>query len=166
MFCLAKNPAKLQRPAQNGLFGEEIMLTRRGFAGFASCAICGITDFIATEAFAQGAQPPASGGVTRKILSQVDGPVPGYTTIIMDVTIEPGVSIPRHTHPGIESSYCMEGGGGELPVEGQPMRIIKAGEAFQIPPETPHAGGKAAETRTRLLINYIVEKGKPLAKPV
>jgi len=47
----------------------------------------------------------------------------------------------------------MEGGGGELPVEGQPTRIIKAGDAFQIPPETPHAGGKPAENKTRLLIN-------------
>jgi quercetin dioxygenase-like cupin family protein len=84
----------------------------------------------------------------------------------MDVTVEAGVSVPRHTHPGIESSYVLEGGGGELPVEGQPMRIIKAGEAFQIPPETPHAGGKAADAKTRLLINYIVEKGKPLVKPV
>lgn len=60
----------------------------------------------------------------------------------------------------------MEGGGGELPVEGQPTRILKAGEAFQIPPQTPHAGGKPAEMKTRLLINYIVEKGKPLATPV
>ena len=103
--------------------------------------------------------------VTRKILSQIDGPVPGYTTIVMDVTIEPGVAVARHTHPGIESSYVMEGGA-ELPVEGQPTRIVKAGDAFQIPPETPHAGGKPAETKTRLLINYIVEKGKPLVKPV
>jgi quercetin dioxygenase-like cupin family protein len=84
----------------------------------------------------------------------------------MDVMIEPGVAVARHTHPGIESSYVLEGGGGELLVEGQPTRIIKAGDAFQIPPETPHAGGKPAEAKIRLLINYIVEKGKPLVKPV
>ena len=99
-------------------------------------------------------------------MSQVDGPVPGYTTIVMDVTIPPGVTIARHTHPGIESSYVMEGGGFELPIEGQPTRMVKAGEAFQIPPETPHAGGKPGDTQSRLLINYIVEKNKPLAKPV
>ena len=144
------------------------MLTRRVFAGVASCAICGLAGFLAEDASAQGGAQPAttSGGVTRRILSQIDGPVPGYTTIVMDVTIEPGVGVARHTHPGIESSYVMEGGGGELPVEGQPPRILKAGEAFQIPPGTPHAGGKPAEMKTRLLINYIVEKGKPLATPV
>jgi hypothetical protein len=35
------------------------MLTRRGFSSFTACAICGITEFVATEAFAQGTQPAA-----------------------------------------------------------------------------------------------------------
>jgi quercetin dioxygenase-like cupin family protein len=140
------------------------MLTRRGFAGFASCAICGITEFIATGASAQGTPPPATAGVTRKLLSQADGPAPGYVTLLMEATIEPGVVVGRHTHPGIESTYVMDGGF-ELPVQGQPTRIIKAGDAFQIPAETPHAGGKPGEAKTRLLITYVVEKGKPLATP-
>jgi quercetin dioxygenase-like cupin family protein len=104
--------------------------------------------------------------VTRKILSQIDGPTSGYTTIVMDVTIEPGVAVVRHTHPGIESTYVLEGGGFELPIEGQPTRTIKTGEAFQVPPETPHAGGKPGDTKARLLVTYIVEKGKPIMKPV
>jgi quercetin dioxygenase-like cupin family protein len=140
------------------------MITRRDFAGIASCAICGLAGFMASDASAQRL-PSVSGRVKSKVLSQIDGPVPGYTTIIMDVTIEAGVAIPRHTHPGIESGYVMEGGAREFPVEGQPTRIIKAGDAFQIPPETPHGSGKL-DTKTRLLINYIVEKGKPLVKPV
>ena len=86
------------------------MLTRRGFTGFASCALCGITEFIATAASAQGTPPAATGGVTRKILSQTDGPTPGYTTLLVEATIEPGVSVARHTHPGVESAYVMEGG--------------------------------------------------------
>jgi quercetin dioxygenase-like cupin family protein len=140
------------------------MLTRRGFASVASCAICGLAGFVASDASAQN-QPAGAGGVTRKLLSQVDGPVPGYTTIVMEVTLEPGVSVPRHTHPGIESSFVMEGGPFELPVEGQPTRMVKAGDAFQIPPETPHAGGKPGEAKARILVNYIVEKDKPLVKP-
>ena len=133
------------------------MLTRRGFAGFASCAICGITEFIATEASAQGAP-------TRKILSQTDGPTPGYTTLLVEATIEPGVSVARHTHPGVESAYVMEGGF-ELPIQGQATRTIKKGDGFQIPPETPHAGGKPGDAKTVILITYVVEKGKPLASP-
>src|SRR5712692_11616341 len=86
---------------------ESVMLTRRGFAGFASCAICGITEFIATAASAQGAPPAAAGGVTRKILSQTDGPAPGYVTVLVEATVEAGATVGRHTHPGIESAYVM-----------------------------------------------------------
>jgi quercetin dioxygenase-like cupin family protein len=50
----------------------------------------------------------------------------------------------------------------ELPVQGQETKVYKAGEAFQIPPETPHAGGKPPTENVHSLINYIVEKGKPL----
>ena len=90
--------------------------------------------------------------------------MPGYTTIVMEVTIAKGTTIARHTHPGIKFSYVMEGSV-DLPVEGQPTRSIKAGEAFQVPPETPHAGGPPTENDIRVLTNYIVEKGKPLASP-
>ena len=140
------------------------MLTRRGFAGFASCAICGITEFVATAASAQGAPPAATTGVTRKILSQTDGPTPGYVTVLVEATVEAGATVARHTHPGIESAYVLEGGF-ELPVQGQPTRMLKAGDGFQIPPETPHAGGKPVAAKSRLLITYVVEKGKPLASP-
>lgn len=141
------------------------MLTRRGFAGVASCAICAVTGFVATDASAaEGAPPAAATGVTRKLLSQMDGPMPGYVTLNMEVEIEPGVSVARHTHPGIESSYVLEGGF-ELPVQGQPTRMLKPGDGFQIPPETPHAGGKPGDTKSRIAITYVVEKGKPLASP-
>jgi len=140
------------------------MLTRRGFAGFASCALCGITEFVASEASAQGAPPATTPGVTRKILSQSDGPTPGYVTIVAEATVEAGVPVARHTHPGIESAYVLEGGF-ELPIQGQPTRIMKPGDAFLIPPETPHAGGKPGDAKTRVLSTYVVEKGKPLASP-
>lgn len=140
------------------------MLTRRGFTGFASCAICAVTGFIATEVSAQGAPPAAAAGVKRKILSQLDGPMPGYVTINMEVEIDSGVTIARHTHPGIESSYVLEGGF-ELPIQGQPTRMLKAGDGFQVPPETPHAGGKPGDKKSRIAITYVVEKGKPLASP-
>jgi quercetin dioxygenase-like cupin family protein len=140
------------------------MLTRRGFTGFASCALCGITEFVATAASAQGAPPAATSGVTRKILSQTDGPVPGYVTMLVEATIDAGVPVGRHTHPGIESAYVLEGGF-ELPIQGQATRTLKPGDGFQIPPETPHAGGKPGDAKSRILITYVVEKGKPLASP-
>jgi quercetin dioxygenase-like cupin family protein len=140
------------------------MLSRRAFTGVAGCAICGLAEFVATGAAAQGAPPAATGGVTRKILSQTDGPTPGYVTLLVEAEIEAGVAVGRHTHPGVESAYVLEGGF-ELPIEGQPTRTLKPGDGFQIPPATPHAGGKAGTAKTRVLITYVVEKGKPLASP-
>jgi len=140
------------------------MLTRRGFAGVVGCAICSLSGFSATEANAQPAAPVTANGVTRQILSRIDGPVAGYETIIMDVKVDKGISIARHTHPGIESTVVMEGSI-ELPVQGRDTKVMKKGDAFQVPPETPHAGGKPRDEDVRLLVNYIVEKGKPLATP-
>ena len=141
------------------------MLTRRAFTGVVSCAICAITsELIATEASAQSTPPAATPGVTRKILSQTDGPAPGYQTLLVEATIEAGVTVARHTHPGIESAYVIEGGF-ELPIEGQPTRTLKPGDGFQVPPNTPHAGGKPGDAKSRILITYVVEKGKPLASP-
>ncbi len=140
------------------------MLTRRGFAGVASCALCAVTGFIATDASAQGTPPAATPGLTRKILSQADGPTPGYVTLLVAIEIEPGVTIGRHTHPGIESAYVLEGGV-ELPIDGLPTRAYKPGDGFVVPPVTPHAGNKNGDVKTRILSTYIVEKGKPLASP-
>jgi quercetin dioxygenase-like cupin family protein len=85
-------------------------------------------------------------------------------TILVEATIDAGAKVARHTHPGIESAYVLEGGF-ELPIQGQQTRTIKTGDAFQIPPETPHAGGKPGDAKSRILITYVVEKGKPLASP-
>ena len=140
------------------------MLTRRGFAGFASCALCGLAEFAATEASAQGTPPPAPAGFTRKILSQMDGPMTGYVTLVVEVTIDPGTFVARHTHPGIESGYVVSGGI-DLPIQGQPTRALKPGDGFQVPVETPHAGAKNGDARTVIVSTYVVEKGKPLATP-
>ena len=35
--------------------------------------------------------------------------------------------------------------------------------SFQVPPETPHAGGKNGDKKPRLALTDAVEKGKPLA---
>src|ERR1051326_4534671 len=141
------------------------MLTRREFAGIASCALCGIPHVVGTAA-AQGAGAPAATtpGVERKVLSRQDGPAPGYEALQVEATSEKGGAGARHTHPGIESAHVLEGAI-EVPIQGHETINAKAGDSFQIPPVTPHAGGQPTETKVRLMITYIVEKGKPLASP-
>jgi quercetin dioxygenase-like cupin family protein len=71
--------------------------------------------------------------------------MPGYVTVNAEVEIEPGVFVARHTHPGIESGYLLEGGI-DLAVQGQPTRTLKPGDVSRCPPKrlTP-----AARTATR-----------------
>lgn len=138
-------------------------LNRRVFTGCALCAVAGFAATgLATSASAQGA-PPA-GGLTRKVLSQTDGPAPGYVTIIAEVEISPGAVVAPHTHPGIETGYVLEGEV-ELPIQGVGTRNLKAGDAFQIPPGTVHGGGKASTAKVKIVSTFVVEKAKPLASP-
>src|SRR5271166_293386 len=99
------------------------MVTRRGFA---ACALCAVTGFLATCAEAQNA------GLKRTIITRTDGPMDGYESVNVRVDLDAGTLIPRHTHPGIESSYVVEGGL-ELSVDGQGTRTFKAGDGFQVP---------------------------------
>ena len=131
------------------------MLTRRGFA---SCALCAITGFLATGAEAQNA--PAA---KRIIIKRIDGPMAGYETVSARVEAEPGAVVARHTHPGIESAYVISGST-ELTVEGEGSKTYNAGDAFQVPAGVPH-GGKFGAEPTTIAATYIVEKGKPLASP-
>ncbi len=89
--------------------------------------------------------------------------MPGYVTVTVEAEIDAGATVARHTHPGIESAYVIDGGG-ELLVDGQPAMQVTPGIGFQIPPVTPHSLKNGAKP-SRLAITYIVEKGKPLASP-
>ena len=139
------------------------MLTRRGFAGLLSCAACGATGFVA-EAVAAGTPVPTTTlGVRRTLLAQIDGPTPGYVTLAVENEIAPGVTIARHTHPGNESAYVVEGGM-DLVVDGRPGQSVGAGDIFQVPAGVPH-NVTTGDKRTRYVSTYIVEKDKPLSAP-
>ena len=133
------------------------MLTRRAFA---ACALCAAGGFLATGAEAQNA--PAS-GLKRTLLKQTDGPIDGYVTVEMKVEIEPGAAIARHTHPGVESGYVVEGGT-YLTIDGVGALALKPGDGFQVPTRVVH-GGTNGPAKTVVVSTYVVEKGKPLASP-
>ena len=97
------------------------------------------------------------------IITRTDGPMEGYETVNVRVDLDSGALVARHTHPGIESSYVVDGAL-ELSVDGQGTRTFKAGDGFQVPTRTPHSG-KNGDKPTTIAITYIVEKGKPLASP-
>src|SRR6218665_315583 len=71
-------------------------------------------------------------GLTRTLVGRADVSVPGREAVVARVEVAPGAKAGRHTHPGDEISYVMEGEA-TLLVDGEPARTVKAGESFVIP---------------------------------
>jgi quercetin dioxygenase-like cupin family protein len=104
------------------------------------------------------AQQPA---IKRTVLHSIDYPA-GYTTVTAIVELAPGACAGRHTHPGIDSGYVIQGDF-ILKVDGKPEQILKAGDSFETSPQTPHDA--CSVSGNKLIDTWVIERGKPLASP-
>lgn len=100
-------------------------------------------------------------GVKRTDLQQHDLSIPGREMIQVRVDIAPGVLAAKHTHPGEEIIYVLEGEL-EYQLEGKPPVTLNPGQVLFIPAGTPHTAKNVGKTNGAELATYIVEKGKPL----
>ena len=100
-------------------------------------------------------------GVKRTDLQRHDLSIPGREVVQVRVDIDPGVVSPRHTHPGEEIIYVLEGTL-EYEVEGQPPVTLKVGDVLFIPAGRIHAAKNVGSGNGAELATYVVEKGKPL----
>jgi quercetin dioxygenase-like cupin family protein len=112
-----------------------------------------------------GAVLAQQAGFTRTGLQTQDLSTPGRVAVQARAEFDPGVAAGRHTHPGEELGYVLEGQL-ELRIDGQPPRIVKAGETFFVPAGLVHDGVNTGGGKAKVLATYIVEKGKPVATPV
>jgi quercetin dioxygenase-like cupin family protein len=85
----------------------------------------------------------------------------GREAVQVRVDFEPGAAFGKHTHPGEEIIYVLEGSL-EYQVEGKPPVTLKAGDVFFVPAGTIHAAKNVGSTTAAELATYVVEKGKPL----
>jgi len=127
---------------------------RTGSVTLAAFALAGIVVGIS-------AQQPT---FMRTVLQQGDISAPGREAVTAVVEFQPGGSPGRHTHPGEEIGYVLDGTF-LLEQAGKPAVTINAGQAFLIPAGTIHNATNTGSGSARILANYIVEKGKPLATP-
>lgn len=100
-------------------------------------------------------------GTQRIDLQRHDLSAPGREVIQVIVQLERGTSAPRHSHPGEEIIYVLEGTW-EYTLDGKPPVIVKAGEVLFVAAGTIHSARIVGTGRGRELATYIVEKGKPL----
>jgi len=127
---------------------------------------CALATFGMTG-IAQAQQLPAmtqqTANIKRTPLQKFDVPGTNYETVIGMAEIVPNVLIGRHTHPGPESGFMLDGDM-TLLVEGQPPLSVKTGESYKVPPGAVH-DARTGEKGAKVIATYVVEKGKPLATP-
>ena len=87
--------------------------------------------------------------------------IPGHEVLQVRVDFGPGAAFGRHTHPGDELAYVLEGSL-EYEVEGKPPIRLNAGDVLFIPAGTVHAAKNVGSGTARELATYVVERGKPL----
>ena len=127
-------------------------MTKKVLIGLSVLAIA-----FAGAAFAQQA------AVKRTPLQKAEFP-DGYVTVSGLAEIPAGGSAGRHTHPGVEMGYLLEGEA-DLIVEGRPDQRLKAGDSYMIPAGTPHDAKVHGDKPLKVLGVYVVDKTKPLASP-
>lgn len=116
---------------------------------------------IAGSALALHVAQAQQGGIRRVDLQRHDLGVPGFEAVQVRVEFDPGASFGKHSHPGEEIVYVLEGSL-EYEVEGKPPVTLGAGEVLFIPAGTIHAAKNVGSVTASELATYIVEKGKPL----
>ena len=109
-----------------------------------------------------GADQPS--GFSRKVLQEQDLSVAGRHGAIALIEFAVGASAPRHTHPGEELGFVIEGTF-QLEIDGKPPQVLKAGETFIIPAGVIHTARNVGSTPAKVVSSYFVEKGQPLASP-
>lgn len=105
-----------------------------------------------------------SPGVQRQVLQRAAGPADGLEVLLVRVEIATGAAAGRHSHPGIETGYVVEGEV-VMEIEGEAPRTLVPGDSYLVPAGRIHdvraVGGRPA----RALATFVVERGRPLATP-
>ena len=120
----------------------------------AVAGVCGVS--------ALNAQQP---GFTRKLMQDQELSAQDRHAVVAVAEFIPGGVAGKHTHPGEELGYVLEGTL-LLEVEGRAPQTLKAGEVFFVEAGKVHDGKNLGTGPARVLATYIVEKGKPVATPV
>jgi quercetin dioxygenase-like cupin family protein len=103
--------------------------------------------------------------IKRTVLLKTDlAGMEGKEAILALAEIAPGAATGKHTHPGYEFAYVLEGSG-SLEIEGKPSIPLTPGTAIYQPSTQVHRGVNDSSTPLKIFSVYILEKGHPIAVP-
>ena len=121
----------------------------------------GVAAILATIAL-RGAQQPSS--TKWKELQRHDLDVANGEGVTMLIEIPVGGMSARHSHPGEDFGYLLEGTI-VLQIDGYPPQTVKAGETFFTPRGRIHNARNIGTTPARAVDTYVIDKGKPVVIP-
>ena len=110
-----------------------------------------------------GAALAQQAAIKRTPLQKAEFPE-GFVSVSAIAEIPAGGAAGRHSHPGVELGYIMEGEA-DLILDGKPAQHLKAGDSYQIPLGAIHDAKVSGDKPLKVLTVYIVDKTKPLASP-
>ncbi|XIA62967.1 cupin domain-containing protein [Bradyrhizobium sp. TZ2] len=115
-----------------------------------SLLVSSVTAVLLLGGFVHAQQAPLQPSpVKRTPLGKVEVPGSNYEVVFGITELAPGFKSGRHSHPGLVLAYVAEGEFWYL-VDGQPEKIYKVGESFQLPDSAIHnegAAGRAIPSR-------------------
>jgi quercetin dioxygenase-like cupin family protein len=101
---------------------------------------------------------------TELLKTAIEG-MEGKEAIVYVAELPPGAAAGKHTHPGPEFAYVLDGAL-TLEPQGQAPKTYKAGEVFHNAAKIVHDAKNASPTGpTKVLVFLLAEKGQPLATP-
>jgi quercetin dioxygenase-like cupin family protein len=116
---------------------------------------------IAGSGLAARAAAPSPPRTVRTDLQRHDLSIAGHDALQTRIDFAPGVSAPRHRHPGEEIIYVLAGALEYRVADGPPI-TLKAGGVLFVPAETIHSARNVGRGHAVELATYVLEKGKPL----
>jgi quercetin dioxygenase-like cupin family protein len=146
------------------MFGIEKGSTcSRAGVAIAAGLLSSVATWGATRAVSTSVAQPAPAAAVTQILVQPLADLPGREVRVSLVDRPPGSSSPPHRHPGHHTfGYVIEGSY-EFAVDGQPARLLKAGDSFYEPPTAHHSTSRnpSSASRTKIIVFMLADQKNP-----
>ncbi|MFD0026234.1 cupin domain-containing protein [Streptomyces sp. NPDC058382] len=115
----------------------------------------------ATSATPGPVDPDPTEGVTRTLLQEHPSPAKGWEAVQTLVQIPRHKESGRHSHPGVEVGYIVQGDVLMVFDDRPPLRL-RTGDPFFIPDGVIHNARNVGKVTTMMLSTYVVDETKPL----
>ncbi|WP_069883661.1 cupin domain-containing protein [Streptomyces luteocolor] len=145
------------------MINRRFLLRTSGVAAAGALGVAALsTD---AEALARAERPMGDSGptdgVTRTLLQEHPSPAEGWDAVQTLVRIPRHKESGRHSHPGVEVGYIIEGAV-LMRFDDRPPLRLRAGDPFFIPEGVIHNAVNVGKVTTMMLSTYVVDETKPL----